>query len=44
MLQKSAELGCMASGAYADLIVVNDDSLKYLAIFRDAKKNIPILM
>ena len=44
ILQKTGELGCIASGAYADILVLDFDPFKDLSGFEDAEKNIPIIM
>lgn len=44
LLQKPGELGCIAPGAYADILVLNGDPLKDLGLFRDADNNIPVVM
>ena len=44
ILQMSGELGCIKQGAYADILVVNGNPLEDLALFKEAEKNIPVVM
>ena len=44
LLQKSGELGCIAPGAYADILVLDFDPFKNLSGFENAEKNIPLVM
>jgi imidazolonepropionase-like amidohydrolase len=44
ILQRSGELGCIAPGALADLIVVDGNPLQDIALLGDADRNIPLIM
>ncbi|MDB4077775.1 amidohydrolase family protein, partial [Porticoccaceae bacterium] len=44
ILQKSGELGCIAAGAYADMLVLEGNPLEDLSLFRDSDNNIPVIM
>lgn len=44
LLQQSGKLGCIAPGAYADILVLDFDPFKNLAAFEQAEKNIPVVM
>ena len=44
LLQQSGKLGCISPGAYADLLVLDFDPFKNLQGFKDAEKNIPLVM
>jgi imidazolonepropionase-like amidohydrolase len=44
LLQRTGELGCIAPNAYADILVVNGDPLRDLALFRNPEANIPLVM
>ena len=40
----SGELGCIAPGAYADILLLDFDPFKNLSGFENAEKNIPLVM
>lgn len=44
LLQQSGQLGCIAPGALADLLVVEGDPFRDLALFRNARSTIPLVM
>jgi len=44
LLQMSGELGCIAPGAYADVLLLDFDPFKNLSGFENAEKNIPLVM
>lgn len=44
LLQKSGEIGCIAPGAYADILVLDGNPLNDLTLFQNADKNIPVVM
>lgn len=44
VIQRQGELGCLRPGAFADLIVVEDDPLKDLSLLGDQGANIPVIM
>ena len=44
LLQQSGKIGCIAPGAYADILVLDGNPLNDLALFQNAKKNIPVVM
>jgi imidazolonepropionase-like amidohydrolase len=44
LLQKPGELGCIAPGAFADLLVLNSDPFSDLALFREPMGNIALVM
>lgn len=44
LLQQSGKLGCIKPDAYADLLVLDFDPFKDLQGFKDAEKNIPLVM
>lgn len=44
LLQMQGQLGCIRPGAYADLLVVDGDPLKDLNLFREPRRNIPLVM
>lgn len=44
LLQKPGEIGCIAPGAYADILVLDGNPLNDLTLFQNADKNIPVVM
>jgi imidazolonepropionase-like amidohydrolase len=44
ILQRSGELGCIKPGAFADILVLEGNPLKDLALFRVPVNNIPVVM
>lgn len=44
ILNKTGELGCIAAGAYADILVLDFDPFKNITGFENADKNIPLVM
>lgn len=44
LLNESGELGCLAPGARADVLVVDGDPLKDLSLFRDPMRRIVLVM
>ena len=44
LLQMSGELGCIAPGAYADILLLDFDPFKDLSGFEHPEKNIPLVM
>jgi imidazolonepropionase-like amidohydrolase len=44
LLQMEGRLGCVRPDAYADLLVVEGDPLRDLNLFRDSRRNIPLVM
>lgn len=44
ILQKPGELGCIAPGAYADILVLEGNPLEDLTLFQKAKTHIPVVM
>ena len=44
ILQRTGELGCIAPGALADMIVLDFDPFKDLSGFENAQQNIPVIM
>jgi imidazolonepropionase-like amidohydrolase len=44
ILQRPKELGCIAPGAFADMIVLRGDPMKDLSLFADSDKNIPLIV
>lgn len=44
IVQMGGELGVIAPGALADLILVDGDPLRDLALFEDGERNIPLVM
>ena len=44
LVQKAGELGCIAPGACADILVLDFDPLLDLSPFKDPGKNIPLIM
>lgn len=44
LLQHSGKLGCIAPGAYADILVLDFDPFKDLSGFKNAEQKIPIVM
>jgi len=44
ILQKEGELGCIASGAFADLILIDGNPLEDLSLLNDAGANIKLIM
>lgn len=44
LLQRAGELGCIALGAIADILVVEGDPFKSLSLFREPLRNIPVVM
>ena len=44
ILQMSGKLGCIAPGAYADILVLNGNPFEDLGLFKDAARNLPLIM
>ncbi|MCB1381219.1 MAG: amidohydrolase family protein [Alphaproteobacteria bacterium] len=44
VVKREGELGCLRPGAYADLILVEDDPLKDLSLLGDQGAHIPLIM
>lgn len=44
LLQKTGELGCIAPGALADILVLHGNPLEDLTLFRDAPQNLALIM
>jgi imidazolonepropionase-like amidohydrolase len=44
LLQREAELGCIAPNAYADILVVNGNPFRNLGLFAEPEANIPLVM
>jgi imidazolonepropionase-like amidohydrolase len=44
ILQKSGELGCIRSGALADILVLQGNPFADLGLFEDAERSIPMIM
>lgn len=44
LLQQSGKLGCIAPGAYADILVLDFDPFKNLSGFENGEQNIPIVI
>jgi imidazolonepropionase-like amidohydrolase len=44
IIQRTGELGCIAPGAFADLLVLEKDPFRDLALFRAPEKHMPVIM
>jgi len=44
ILQKQGELGCISTGALADILVLQGDPFADLGLFADAERNIPVIV
>jgi imidazolonepropionase-like amidohydrolase len=44
LLQQQGQIGCIAPGAWADILVLDGNPLQNLSLFRDPLKNIPVVM
>jgi imidazolonepropionase-like amidohydrolase len=44
LMMKAGELGCVAPGAQADLLVVDGDPLKDIALLAEDGRNLPVIM
>lgn len=44
LLQRSGELGCIAPGALADILVLNGNPFADMSLFREPLQNVPLVM